>query len=88
MVAEDFEPRPNDGEVALFELWDSPTLIEEVANGDQLRPAMRLVVTDFLIRHGILTHPGNHTKKDHDAIQAALHRERLVFWKENCMQKI
>lgn len=75
-----FEPRAVDGEVAQFELWNSATLLKEVqSKSSRLRPAMRLVVTDFLIRHGIITPD---TTDEYAAIQSALHRERLVLWDE------
>jgi len=73
------EPKAIDGEVAKFELWNSTTLLEEVQSGSRLRPAMRLVITDFLIRHGIITPDA---EPDYVAIQTALHRDRLVLWKE------
>jgi hypothetical protein len=38
---------------------------------------MRLVVTDFLIRHGVIT-PDN--EPDYAKLQAAMHRDRLVLW--------
>jgi isopentenyldiphosphate isomerase len=76
-VSSDFVPTPTDGEVTKFELWNSETLLEEVQRGKRLRPAMRLVVTDFLIRHGVIT-PDN--EPDYAKLQAAMHRDRLVLW--------
>ena len=75
-VDANFVPVANDNEVSKFELWDSQTLLEEVKFGNRLRPAMRLVVTDFLIRHGIIT-PDN--EPDYAKIQTALHRDRLIL---------
>jgi isopentenyldiphosphate isomerase len=79
-VDDNFEPTAVDGEVAKFELWNAATLMEEVQSGSRLRPAMRLVIADFLIRHGIITPD---TEPDYSQIQAALHRDRLVLWHPN-----
>ena len=73
---ETFVPRPADGEVAAFELCSSDQLEYEVRYGDRLRPAMILVVTDFLVRHGVIT-PDN--EPDYTQILSAMHRERLVL---------
>jgi hypothetical protein len=75
-VSSDFVPTPTDGEVAKFELWNSETLLEEVQRGKRLRPGMRLVVTDFLIRHGVIT-PDN--EPDYAKLQAAMHLDQLVL---------
>jgi isopentenyldiphosphate isomerase len=71
-----FIPHPTDGEVVQFELCTAKQLEYEVRYGDRLRPAMILVITDFLIRHGIIT-PDN--ESDYAKITAAIHRERLVL---------
>ena len=71
-----FVPRPADGEVSAFELCSAKQLEYEVRHGDRLRPAMILVVTDFLIRHGVIT-PDN--EPDYAQILSAMHRERLVL---------
>jgi isopentenyldiphosphate isomerase len=71
-----FIPHPADGEVETFELCTAKQLEYEVRYGDRLRPAMILVITDFLIRHGIIT-PDN--ESDYAKINAAIHRERLVL---------
>ena len=75
-VAEDWEPRAADGEVACFERWDMTRLEREVREGELLRPAMRLVMADFLIRHGAIT-PDN--EADYERIIRAMHQERLVL---------
>ena len=75
-VSEEFQPHAKDGEVQCFELWGVEELLYEVKEGDKLRPAMRLVVTDFLIRHGIIT---TDNEPQHAEIQAAMHRERMIF---------
>ena len=71
-----FVPRPVDGEVSAFELCSADQLEYEVRHGNRLRPAMILVVTDFLIRHGVIT-PDN--EPDYAQILSAIHRERLVL---------
>jgi len=73
---ETFVPQPVDGEVSAFELCSAEQLEYEVRYGDRLRPAMILVVTDFLIRHGIIS-PDN--EPDYARIISAMHRERLVL---------
>uniref|UniRef100_A0A7S4K4A5 DUF4743 domain-containing protein n=1 Tax=Odontella aurita TaxID=265563 RepID=A0A7S4K4A5_9STRA len=78
-VDENFLPYARDGEVTKFELWDSDKLEDEVRQGNNLRPAMRLVVVDFLIRHGIIK-PDD--EQNYATIQAAMHRERLILWSE------
>jgi isopentenyldiphosphate isomerase len=72
-----FQPVPNDGEVERFELWNVQRLQEEVRHGNHLRPAIRLVVTDFLLRHGILTPD---TEPDYVELQAAMHKEQVFLW--------
>lgn len=71
-----FVPMPTDGEVSVFEVCSAKQLEYEVRHGDRLRPAMILVVTDFLIRHGVIT-PDN--EPDYAQILSAMHRERLVL---------
>ena len=53
-----------------------PRLKHEVREGELLRPAMRLVMADFLIRHGAIT-PDN--EPDYERIILAMHQERLVL---------
>ena len=53
-----------------------PRLEHEVREGELLRPAMRLVMADFLIRHGAIT-PDN--EPDYERIILAMHQPRLVL---------
>ena len=69
-------PNPNPNQVACFERWDMTRLEREVREGELLRPAMRLVMADFLIRHGAIT-PDN--EADYERIVLAMHQERLVL---------
>ena len=76
---DDFIPTAIDGEVTQFQLFTTKELLYEVLYGTKLRPAMILVVTDFLIRHQILT-PDLLTGglDEYTAIVAALrHRTRI-----------
>ena len=75
-VADDWLPRAADGEVERFERWSMQRVEHEVREGDCLRPAMRLVMADFLIRHGVIT-PDN--EPDFERIVLAMHQERLVL---------
>lgn len=75
-VSGDFVPEAADGEVAQFELCSTEQLEYDVREGTRLRPAMILVVTDFLIRHGIIT-PDK--EPDYANILAAMHQDQLVF---------
>ena len=52
------------------------TYYGKVREGKLLRPAMRLVMADFLIRHGAIT-PDN--EADYERIVLAMHQERLVL---------
>ena len=54
----------------------SYTYYGKVREGGLLRPAMRLVMADFLIRHGAIT-PDN--EPDYERIILAMHQERLVL---------
>ena len=44
--------------------------------GALLRPAMRLVIADFLIRHGAITADN---EPDFERILLAMHQQRLVL---------
>lgn len=75
-VGREFVPIPADGEVAAFELCSAEQLEYEVRHGDRLRPAMILVISEFLIRHGIITADN---EPDYSQILSAMHRERLLL---------
>uniref|UniRef100_A0A7S2XRZ1 Uncharacterized protein n=1 Tax=Attheya septentrionalis TaxID=420275 RepID=A0A7S2XRZ1_9STRA len=70
-----FRPIAVDGEVAQFRLWTASELEQEVRYGNNLRPAMRLVITDFLMRHGIITPD---TESNYTQIRNAMTNHRLV----------
>ena len=75
-VGADWEPSAADGEVARFERWDMARLEREVREGDLLRPAMNLVMTDFLLRHGRITPD---SEPDYEQLIAVMHQPRLVL---------
>lgn len=75
-VATGWEPRAADGEVAGFERWDMQRVEAEVREGELLRPAMRLVMADFLMRHGVITPD---SEPDYVSIQRVMHQDRLVL---------
>ena len=62
--------------VADFTAFVTLPLTIQVREGALLRPAMRLVMADFLIRHGVIT-PDN--EPDYEQIILALHQQRLVI---------
>ena len=70
----DFIPKPSDGEVQDFDLWDINKIKIAMAAGE-FKPNCALVMLDFFVRHGILT-PEN--EKDYLKIVPRLHR-RLEF---------
>ena len=71
-VPRDWTPTAVDGEVAEFRFFSLEELEEEVRCGERLRPAMRSVLLDFLMRHGVIT-PESET--DYEELQRALHCE-------------
>ena len=82
---DDFIPTAIDGEVTQFQLFTTKELLYEIMHGTKLRPAMILVVTDFLIRHQLLT-PDLLTGglDEYTAIIAALrHRKRVIVQYRN-----
>ncbi|EXX71810.1 hypothetical protein RirG_075250 [Rhizophagus irregularis DAOM 197198w] len=70
----DVEPKPLDGEVECFYLWDMDELVKHI-KADEFKPNCALVVIDFLIRHSIID-PNN--EPDYLDILNRLHR-RLDF---------
>ncbi|KAL1917704.1 uncharacterized protein VTP21DRAFT_3538 [Calcarisporiella thermophila] len=66
----DIEPKPCDGEVESFYLWDMDEVKKRIRAGE-FQPCSALVVIDFMIRHGIITAEND---PDYIDITAALHR--------------
>lgn len=50
-----FQPVPQDGEVSEFKLLPVHEVMERIANTDDFKPNVELVVLDFCVRHGYLT---------------------------------
>jgi len=77
LVPIEFAPKPVDGEVQRFELWSAAEIEAEVRSGERLRPAMRLVMADFLIRHGVIDPDSE--GRDYLELQRAMKQPRLVL---------
>lgn len=73
-VPYDWTPTPVDGEVSEFKLYSMMELEEELRFGNSVRPAMRAVLLDFMMRHGALA-----GGDDLDELRDAMRRERLVL---------
>ncbi len=69
-VGPDVQPRPEDGEVVAFYLWDVARVCRAMAAGE-FKPNCNLVMLDFFVRHGIVT-PEN--EPGYVDIVARLHR--------------
>lgn len=54
-LPEDFVPKPQDGEVEEFMLWDLEKVAAVIVESQEYKPNCCLVVIDFLIRHGYVT---------------------------------
>ncbi|ORX89332.1 hypothetical protein K493DRAFT_410500 [Basidiobolus meristosporus CBS 931.73] len=53
-LPQDFVPKPNDGEVDCFYLWDLAEVRQHIGAGE-FKPNCALVIIDFMIRHGHIT---------------------------------
>jgi thiamine pyrophosphokinase len=53
-LPEDFQPHPADGEVEHFELWSLPRVLKILATTDDFKFNVALVLTDLLIRFGVI----------------------------------
>ena len=51
----DFTPVPVDGEVESFELMDLQTVVNLIAETEEFKPNVALVIVDMLVRRGIVT---------------------------------
>lgn len=54
-LPEDFTPKPVDGEVEGFELWEMADVMSSVAYTDDFKPNVQLVLIDMFVRHGLVT---------------------------------
>ena len=69
-LPENFMPHNNDGEVDAFYLWPISRVMDMVANGQQFKANVNLVLIDFFIRHGYL----NPDDKNYPTLVKKLHR--------------
>jgi len=77
-VPSDWTPTPVDGEVSEFKLYSMNELERELLSGNAVRPAMRAVLLDFMMRHGELTSVND--KTDLEDLKIAMRRNRLILW--------
>ena len=56
-LPETFAPRPVDGEVASFELWPMPRVVQTVRDTDQFKFNVNLVLIDLFVRLGLIPPP-------------------------------
>jgi len=54
-MPDDFTPRNTDGEISGFQLMPVAEVAERVRHSDDFKFNVNLVITDFLIRHGLLS---------------------------------
>lgn len=74
-VPHSWTPTPIDGEVSEFRLYSVQELEKELRFGESVRPSMRAVLLDFMMRHNIFQ--GDDSLND---LKEAMRRERLVLW--------
>ncbi|HVE22026.1 MAG TPA: NUDIX domain-containing protein [Acidocella sp.] len=53
-LPEDFQPHPSDGEVEHFDLWPLPRVLDVLSTTDEFKFNVALVLTDLLIRFGMI----------------------------------
>ncbi len=63
-LPESFTPAPVDGEVESFSLWPLPRVLEVLATTDEFKFNVTLVLTDLLIREGLITGEAAETLRD------------------------
>lgn len=71
----DFVPRNTDGEVAEFQRWPIEAVVARLAEGDDFKFNVGVVIIDFLVRHGILD-------PEHPDYEALLHGMRKADCRE------
>eukprot|EP00804_Cyclotella_cryptica_P011246 CCRYP_007742-RA/>CCRYP_007742-RA protein AED:0.39 eAED:0.39 QI:0/-1/0/1/-1/1/1/0/407 len=76
-VPRDWNPTAVDGEVSEFKLYSVKELEEELRYGNSLRPAMRSVLLDFMIRHELWKENSEIELRD---LKEAMRRKRLILW--------
>lgn len=76
-VPRDWSPISVDGEVSEFKLYSVKELEEELRYGNSLRPAMRSVLLDFMMRHDVWKES---SQIDLDVLREAMRMKRLILW--------
>ncbi len=71
-LPEDFAPRAVDGEVAGFELWPLPRVLETLRAGDAFKFNVPLVLVDLLLREGAVA--GDEARRLRAALEAMTRR--------------
>ena len=77
-VPDDWKPTSVDGEVQEFRLYSIEELDHELRFGKSLRPAMRAVLLDFMIRRGLFKEIQG--QDDCSELSKAMRRERIKLW--------
>ena len=77
-VPDDWQPTSVDGEVQEFKLYSIEELDYELRFGKNLRPAMRAVLLDFMIRYGLLKEAEG--QDDCSELSKSMRRERIRLW--------
>ena len=77
-VPVDWQPKPVDFEVEEFKLFSLEELDRELRYGNSLRPAMRAVLLDFMIRRELFKEIEG--EDDCNELSKAMRRERINLW--------
>ncbi|KAL7454086.1 hypothetical protein ACHAWC_005720 [Mediolabrus comicus] len=77
-VPDTWQPTAVDGEVSEFKLYSTEELHDELRFGECLRPAMRAVLLDFMIRHGIFRE--NKGEDDCSELSRVMRTDRISLW--------
>jgi hypothetical protein len=70
-VPDDFIPENQDGEMVSFALMDISEVLHRVANSNDFKENVNLVILDFAIRHGFLN---GDTLPGYEVLASALRR--------------
>ncbi len=70
---ESFTPRPNDGEVAGFELWPAPQVLEALRDGEAFKFNVPLVLLGLLLRERLIDPDGDEGRSLSAALAALPH---------------
>ena len=73
----DWIPTAVDGEVSEFKLYSIQELEKELTSGNSVRPAMRSVLLDFMLRHDLWK---EYYEGEREELKKAMRRERMLLW--------